>query len=569
MERRAEETAQPTPSTASYPFNLDTADIILRSTDTINFHVHRAILSIVSPVFATMFQLPQPQANDQGPSLPILDVSEDSRALDMLLRQCYPVEKPVIDAADVIISAFEAAKKYDMGWPTSVLSEEVEKLVAEQPLHAWAVSCRLGSEDIARSAAISLLRTQVLLSKPLSLTIEEAGLSSWDGISSGNYYRLSEFLRRGGEADQDFRLLSTAAPVIAAAAHTSDAQAAAQPLFASEIPYADARCRSADGVEFQVHRAILMLRSVTFQYTRSRATESPPASPGVQESADALRSPEQRQDPGEDPVTPGQPDEVDIGQPATLALPTLLHFDGDARTLSTILAICYGMDVQSHSLSQLAKVLAACHKYGPGLKTVLNVAERLWDGEAILHPMDAYFVAVQANLESQARAAAKQLVSHVQAPTEGEFVGYTPLMETQSALVYHRLLLYLQACEETVRRGLEEASMNWRHSEYFDGHVYSFCSAKKTTHAQRHLYGQGWLITHLAAATKNWRNGADWSSILGPTALLRMAVEKDAFCWQSRSIVKELFRMGEDLPTILSTAVGKVALEMENVDRQY
>lgn len=69
-----------------------TADIILRSggPKLVEFRAHRTILSIASPVFETMFSLPQPAADK---SLPVCDLSEDANTLDALLRLIYPVEE--------------------------------------------------------------------------------------------------------------------------------------------------------------------------------------------------------------------------------------------------------------------------------------------------------------------------------------------------------------------------------------------------------------------------------------------------------------------------------------------
>lgn len=69
-----------------------TADIVLRSggPDIVEFRAHRTILSIASPVFETMFSLPQPGAEK---SLPVCDLSEDPNTLQALLKFVYPVEE--------------------------------------------------------------------------------------------------------------------------------------------------------------------------------------------------------------------------------------------------------------------------------------------------------------------------------------------------------------------------------------------------------------------------------------------------------------------------------------------
>ena len=69
-----------------------TADIILRSSGPkiVEFRTHRAILSIASPIFEVMFSLPQPGIEK---SLPVCDLSEDAKTVEVLLRLIYPVEE--------------------------------------------------------------------------------------------------------------------------------------------------------------------------------------------------------------------------------------------------------------------------------------------------------------------------------------------------------------------------------------------------------------------------------------------------------------------------------------------
>ncbi|KAI0698249.1 hypothetical protein BC835DRAFT_1466668 [Cytidiella melzeri] len=47
---------------AGDPFNLPTADVVFRTSDHVDFHVHKLILSIASPFFTGMFSLPQPSS---------------------------------------------------------------------------------------------------------------------------------------------------------------------------------------------------------------------------------------------------------------------------------------------------------------------------------------------------------------------------------------------------------------------------------------------------------------------------------------------------------------------------
>lgn len=61
------------------PFDSTDADVILRSSDGTDFHLHRVILSLVSPVLGAMFSLPQP---DPAPKVPVVQVAEGAAMLN-------------------------------------------------------------------------------------------------------------------------------------------------------------------------------------------------------------------------------------------------------------------------------------------------------------------------------------------------------------------------------------------------------------------------------------------------------------------------------------------------------
>ena len=79
---------------AAAPFDHAKADIILRSSDNIDFRVFKLFLSLASPFFETLFDIPQPdeENGDQEikDGLVVVPVTEDSKTLDALLRFCYP-----------------------------------------------------------------------------------------------------------------------------------------------------------------------------------------------------------------------------------------------------------------------------------------------------------------------------------------------------------------------------------------------------------------------------------------------------------------------------------------------
>ncbi|KIO10672.1 hypothetical protein M404DRAFT_871243 [Pisolithus tinctorius Marx 270] len=94
---------------------------VYASSDNVDFRVFKLFLSLSSPFFETLFDLPQPSEaehpadTETKDGLPVLPVSEDSRTLDALLRFCYPctlTENPPLNHFRDVVKVLEAAQKY-------------------------------------------------------------------------------------------------------------------------------------------------------------------------------------------------------------------------------------------------------------------------------------------------------------------------------------------------------------------------------------------------------------------------------------------------------------------------
>lgn len=530
---------------ASYPFDLDTADIILRTSDQVDFRIHRAILAIVSPVFATMFGLPQPggsQGNEPGPtSLPMVDISEDSKTLDTLLRLCYPVPKEETKETDIVILALNAAIKYDMEWPISIFTKKLEDIAFRKPLHTWTVACRLGSETVARKAATFLLRDKKRAAhRGLHAVLGADGWTALEGVSAGNYHRLNEFLRLQGAVDAEFLLLS---PTFREPAETETCAERQEPQthFISNIPNPDVICRSSDGVDFKVHQAILSLRSISF--VKMPTSEDPQESEVV--------------------PTPHPPDGQEREQStsnteASSGMHRILHFDGDAQTLSIILAICYDSAPSSLDPSHLAKVITACDQYETGLKTVRRAVQRLWDEQARVQPLLAYFAAISHRIVPQARDSAKLAVSHNS--LEG-LRKYAHIMEDIPAHAYHKLVTYCLSCEHVIEQQLKKARDAWIGSDAYDEHELHYNPSKKGG-SFNHISEQSWLVEYLEKVQGQWDakvQGVDWTSLVGSFALVQKGATRSAFCPRSRLILRSLLEIGSTLPQKLAKAFNEAS----------
>ena len=150
------------------PFDHDDADAILRSSDQVDFHVYKVILSASSPFFKSMFSLPQPDATSiSEKQKPIVDLQENSKTIAALLTFIYPVvsvdTQP--ESLDDMVDTFAAAKKYDMAVVSQRLIQQFakSKVVQGNPVVAFCVAYSHNIEEVARVAAKASLKHQMNL----------------------------------------------------------------------------------------------------------------------------------------------------------------------------------------------------------------------------------------------------------------------------------------------------------------------------------------------------------------------------------------------------------------------
>ncbi|KAH9921634.1 uncharacterized protein B0H18DRAFT_1020597 [Fomitopsis serialis] len=152
-------------SAAGYPFNnhYGDADVVLQTKDMTRFYVHRAVLRIASPLFASMFASWQPNLHPTASSdtmffddymrLPVVKVAEKADTLDRLLRMCYPIpESAFVDVAD-LSPVLGAALKCNMTEAIDVLIDKLLDFCKDYPLQVFAAACTNNIEDVAGHAA--------------------------------------------------------------------------------------------------------------------------------------------------------------------------------------------------------------------------------------------------------------------------------------------------------------------------------------------------------------------------------------------------------------------------------
>ncbi|KAH8996575.1 hypothetical protein EDB83DRAFT_2276621, partial [Lactarius deliciosus] len=131
--------ASPLPEGLNFPG----ADVILRSSDLVSFHVHKSILAISSPFFTDLFSLPQPPDGEVIGGLPVVQVSEDAELLHGLFTVLYPIPSAIPDSYEKALALLSASQKYNMTTIMSTIRFEVGRRLpaTEASFRAYAIAC--------------------------------------------------------------------------------------------------------------------------------------------------------------------------------------------------------------------------------------------------------------------------------------------------------------------------------------------------------------------------------------------------------------------------------------------
>ncbi|KAJ2967723.1 hypothetical protein NUW54_g13427 [Trametes sanguinea] len=272
------------PEAPPYPFNKPDADLVLRSSDNVEFRVRSHILIEASPVFESMLASSQSAAEaDAVNTCRTIDVAEDSAIIEALLRLCYPVVNDAVFwskmGAKKAESVLRAARKYSMDLAT-LLVDHINSLAVTSPLAVWAIGCRLRLEETAARAA------------QRSLWYSRFNLSSVDpedleGVSAGQYFRLHTYQRtRGKISDQKYRFVDATPLQKLASPPPREQPQPEHPLI--HIPSPDLICLSCDDTEFRVRKEPLcavspVIRALVMTAERS-LTRAPSPSPSLSSS---------------------------------------------------------------------------------------------------------------------------------------------------------------------------------------------------------------------------------------------------------------------------------------------
>ncbi|TBU34059.1 hypothetical protein BD311DRAFT_611629, partial [Dichomitus squalens] len=387
---------------ASSPFDGSTGDVILRSSDGVDFHCFSQILVAASSVFEGIVAVgtPFPDPSSSAHNRPIIPMSEDSKTLDFLLRFIYLIPKPgqsrSLEEAAVFL---EASLKYMMEYPASILTQDLLAFAPSRSMQVWAIGCRLMLEEVARAGAERMLHyrdlgnyTHLHQFVPIAEFIRHADAR---GVSAVDYCRLSIYHSQRGDVEPGFTLTRPLPR------QTQERQLSGPTGGDAGIPWAfftsvvlpDITCSASNGRTFPAHKGLLCMNSWIMDEMIVGASRNAP-----QQSVSTLNFAEQS--------------------------PILAH----------LLRLCYLGDAplpQDHHL--FLAVLKAAEKYD--MTRIVDLLVAKWESVSAVHPASLYFAALHYGFPELARIAARRV------PRSSHKL-YVPEMELAPAIQWQLLSDY-------------------------------------------------------------------------------------------------------------------------------
>jgi hypothetical protein len=149
---------------AGPPFNSPTADVIIRSSDSVDFRTSQGALSYVSPYFEKLFEGDAvDDAVDPSDSLKdgilVVPIQVDSDTLRAILLRCIPGRAPEL-TMEGTRKALDVAMKYDMPLVTKALLTRQPQLLSIDPslaIVAFCVGCHYDWDKVVELGARSSL----------------------------------------------------------------------------------------------------------------------------------------------------------------------------------------------------------------------------------------------------------------------------------------------------------------------------------------------------------------------------------------------------------------------------
>ncbi len=162
------------------PFDIGApGDCILQSCDGRSFMVAKIILTLASPVFRDMFEMPQPTSPSEPTEKPVIRLEENHLVLRNFLLVIYPGSPPDLTTMDDALSLVEVCTKYETEHSRLVAIVRplilTPTIMLNRPLHAFGLAWRFQLEEEMRQISRYTHREDLSHTKARTTIICSAG----------------------------------------------------------------------------------------------------------------------------------------------------------------------------------------------------------------------------------------------------------------------------------------------------------------------------------------------------------------------------------------------------------
>ena len=156
------------------------ASIIIRSSDQVNFRIHKLVLAMSSPFFKDLLSLPQPPDAEVVDGLPVVALPEGAGLLNSLISLLYPITPVIPDSYQKALALLAVCEKYEMESVQSYIRFAIKygkfpAPVRDKGFSAYAIASGLGLALEAQDAA------RLTLDEPMTFTSLGEGLRLFKG----------------------------------------------------------------------------------------------------------------------------------------------------------------------------------------------------------------------------------------------------------------------------------------------------------------------------------------------------------------------------------------------------
>ncbi len=176
------------PPFVSLCLDIPDANIIVRSSDQVNFRVHKSVLAMSSSFFKYRLSLPRAPDGELIDGLLVIQLSEDAGLLNSLVSLLYPISPVIPGSYKKVFALLAACQKYNMAPIQSYIRVEINRGAFPAPVEAegfsaYAIASSMGLIPEMESAA------RLTLGRPMTFESLGEGLRSFRGRALYNLVR--------------------------------------------------------------------------------------------------------------------------------------------------------------------------------------------------------------------------------------------------------------------------------------------------------------------------------------------------------------------------------------------